>query len=280
MSDFAIRSKDLGIKFYIRHALNPTVHSGIVRFLKGKPAREEFWALRNVSFDVPQGSVFGIIGPNGSGKSTLLRVLARIYTPDEGEVEIRGKVSSLISLGAGFQPQLSGIDNIFYNGLLLGLTKQQLQQRLDDIIAFADLGKFIDAPVKTYSSGMRARLGFSVAVHVDPEILVVDEVLVVGDAKFRQRCAEKVKELFSEGTTVVMVQHNMEAIVQMCHACMWLEHGEIKMMGTPYDTVKSYLEAQGLPMISIPDDITGAANSLTPSVGGDFASGTGGADIY
>lgn len=278
--DWAIRAHTLGIRFFIRHTLNPTVHSGIVRFLKRKPAREEFWALRDVSFEVKQGRVFGIIGLNGSGKSTLLRVLARIYQPDDGEVEIRGKVSSLITLGAGFQPQLSGIENVFYNGMLLGLTKQQIQSRLDSIIGFADLGKFIDAPVRTYSSGMRARLGFSVAIHVDPEILVVDEVLVVGDASFRQRCAEKVRELFTQGTTVVMVQHNMEAIVQMCHDCMWLEKGHVKTIGNPYDTVKLYLESQGLPMVNVPEDITGIANTLTPTVGGDYGAMGSDASLY
>jgi len=217
--------------------------------MKHRPAPTDFWALRNVSFEVARGSVLGIIGSNGSGKSTLLRVLARIFAPDEGELRIRGKISSLITLGAGFQANLSGLENIHYNGLLLGLSGQGVEEKLDEIVAFADLGDFIDKPVRTYSSGMRARLGFSVAVHVDPEILIVDEVLVVGDARFRQRCIEKMTELFTKGTTVVMVQHNMDAILAMCHRCMWLDKGRVKEIGVPYDTVKHYLEAQGLPMI-------------------------------
>lgn len=265
MSELAIRARDLGIRFFIRHQRSPTVHSGLVRFIRRRPGPEEFWALRNVSFEVPTGRVFGIIGANGSGKSTLLRVLARIYAPDEGEVEIRGKVSSLITLGAGFQVQLSGLENIQYNGMLLGLTRPQVQARLKDIVEFADLGSFIDAPVRTYSSGMRARLGFSVAVHVDPEIVVVDEVLVVGDAQFRQRCADKMKELFSQGTTVVMVQHSMEAIVEMCHQAMWLERGAVREIGRPYDVVKSYLTSRGIPMISVPqDDMTTVGEEPLP----------------
>ena len=266
MSAPAIRVRNVGLKFLIRsHTARDTVHSGLVKFIKQRPAAKEFWALRNISFDVPQGSVMGIIGSNGTGKSTMLRVLARIYAPDEGELRIRGKVSSLITLGAGFQPNLSGIENIHYNGLLLGLTKAEIKQKLDTIVAFADLGDFIDAPVRTYSSGMRARLGFSVAIHVDPEILVVDEVLVVGDAKFRQRCADKMRDLIANGATVVMVQHNMDAILTMCQECIWLNKGHMEEIGQPYNVVKHYLEAQGLPMIEIPADITRTADA--PGVG-------------
>jgi lipopolysaccharide transport system ATP-binding protein len=245
----AIRAKDLGIKFYLRGEANPTVHSGMVRFLKRKPARREFWAVRNVTLDIPPGEVFGIIGANGSGKSTLLRALARIYFPDEGELEIRGKISSLITLGAGFRPELNGLDNIYYNGIILGLTKEEIERKREQIIEFADLGQFINEPVRTYSSGMRARLGFSVAVHVDPEILIVDEVLVVGDAAFRQRCAEKMRELFLRGATVVMVQHNMDVIVEMCQRVMWLDKGQIQMVGEPLEVVNTYLASRNLPLI-------------------------------
>ncbi|MGZ6494073.1 MAG: ABC transporter ATP-binding protein [Actinomycetota bacterium] len=278
MSDIAISVRDLGLRFYIRsHQSAPTVHSGIVRFLKHRAAPKEFWALRHVSFDVPRGTVMGVIGSNGSGKSTLLRVLARIYAPDEGELRIRGKISSLITLGAGFQANLSGIENIQYNGLLLGLSRDEIEAKLDSIIDFADLGDFINAPVRTYSSGMRARLGFSVAVHVDPEILVVDEVLAVGDAKFRQRCAQKMHELFSSGTTVVMVQHSMEAIMEMCQRCMWLDKGTMRAIGEPDDVIRAYLENQGLPMIE-----RGAsfANDIAPPnmAGGGGSTAMGGGD--
>jgi ABC-type polysaccharide/polyol phosphate transport system ATPase subunit len=249
MNDIAIRARDVGIKFLIRHLRSPTVHSGIVRFLKRGPRAEDFWALRNVSFDVPVGMTFGIIGANGSGKSTLLRALARILAPDEGEIEVRGRVSSLITLGAGFEPNLSGIENIYFNGMLLGLSRGELGRKLDEIVAFAELpGAFIDAPVRTYSSGMRARLGFSVAVHVEPEILVVDEVLTVGDAKFRAKCKAKFEELFARGATIVMVQHNLETIVELCQDCMWLDHGKIVGRGSPPGVVRSYLEHQGVPV--------------------------------
>jgi len=262
----AVRVRKVGLRFLIRsHNAPATVHSGLVRFVKNRPPPREFWALRNISFDIPRGSVMGIIGANGSGKSTLLRVLARIYAPDEGELHIRGKVSSLITLGAGFQANLSGMENIQYNGLLLGLTKQDIDRKLESIVDFADLGEFINAPVRTYSSGMRARLGFSVAIHVDPEILVVDEVLVVGDAKFRKRCADKMRELITKGTTVAMVQHNLDAILQMCDTCMWLDEGRMREIGAPYATVKHYLEEQGLPMIEVPADITRVADA--PQIG-------------
>lgn len=246
MTDYAIRAKDVGIRFMIRHQRAPTIHSGIVRRLK-RAGMEEFWALRNVTFDVPVGSAFGMIGSNGSGKSTMLRVLARILAPDEGEVEVRGRASALISLGAGFEPELSGRENIFFNGMLLGLSREEIEERLDAIIAFADLpGNFIDAPVRTYSSGMRARVGFSVAVHVDPEILIVDEVLTVGDARFRTKCKEKFKELFGKGTTVIMVQHNLETILELTQEVLWLDRGHLMMLGRPAAVVRAYLESQGL----------------------------------
>lgn len=245
--DAAVSVRNVGVRFLIRHLRAPTVHSGLVRYLRRRPSAEEFWALRGVSFDVPTGRVLGIIGPNGSGKSTMLRVLARILAPDEGEVAVRGRVSSLISLGAGFEPTLSGIENIYFNGMLMGLSRTEINRRLEQIIDYAELpGKFIDAPVRTYSSGMRARLGFSVAVHVDPEILIVDEVLTVGDAKFREKCRRTFQELFGRGATVVMVQHNLDVITSLCQETIWLERGGIRARGEPNEIVAAYLESQGL----------------------------------
>ncbi|MFN2613837.1 MAG: ABC transporter ATP-binding protein [Actinomycetota bacterium] len=243
----ALRARDLGIRFFLRYQQSPTVHSGLVRFLKRRGKPKEFWALRNISFDISQGEVFGIIGANGSGKSTLLRTLARIYHPDEGALEIRGRVSSLISLGAGFQPELSGLQNIYYNGMILGLSRSDIDQKLGSIVDFASIGEFIDAPVRTYSSGMRARLGFSVAIHVEPGILVVDEVLVVGDAAFRQKCVDKMTELMKRGATVVMVQHNLEAVVQMCQRVMWLDKGTMQEIGPPAAVINRYLASRSLP---------------------------------
>lgn len=268
MSDAAIVGRDVGLRFFIRHH-TPTVHSGLVRFMKGKVKPDEFWALRHVDFEIPRGSVFGIIGANGSGKSTMLRTIARIYHPDEGSLHVRGKVSNLISLGAGFHRTLSGLENITYNGMLLGLTKQEVERKKDSIIEFADLGKFIHAPVRTYSSGMRARLGFSVAVHVDPEILVVDEVLVVGDAQFRQKCQDKIRELFYNGATVVMVQHNMDVIVDMCHQVMWLDKGSRRMLGEPIDVVNSYLASKGLPPVE--PKAEAEERAIDPPVAGETA---------
>jgi lipopolysaccharide transport system ATP-binding protein len=244
--DFAIQGHDVGVRFFIRHH-TPTVHSGLVRFMKGKVKPDEFWALRHIDFEIPRGSVFGFIGANGSGKSTMLRTIARIYHPDEGSLKVRGKVSNLISLGAGFQKTLSGMENITFNGMLLGLTRQEIEKKKEAIIDFADIGKFINAPVRTYSSGMRARLGFAIAVHVDPEILVVDEVLVVGDAQFRQKCSDKIRELFTNGATVVMVQHNMDVIVDMCQQVMWLDKGRARMLGEPHAVANEYLASKGLP---------------------------------
>lgn len=246
MSDIAVRVEDLGIKFSLAGNRSASVSSSLVRFFMRSAPPKEFWALRNISFEVPAGQVLGIIGHNGSGKSTLLRTLARIYAPDEGFAEIRGRTAALISLGAGFQPNLTGIENIRYNALLLGLSKQDIERRLDDIVAFADIGDFINAPVRTYSSGMRARLGFSVAVHVDPEILIVDEFIGVGDAKFRAKCRTKFREFFRKGVTVVMVQHNLDAILTMCHECIWLDHGKMMGRGDPREMVDAYLESQGI----------------------------------
>jgi lipopolysaccharide transport system ATP-binding protein len=258
----AIVATDLGVRFTIRRIRTDNVHSGIVRFLKGRAPAEEFWALRHVSFDVPVGTSFGIIGSNGSGKSTLLRALSRIMAPDEGELEIRGRTSSLISLGAGFEPQLSGRENIYFNGQLLGMSRAQITDRIDDIIGFAELrDDFINAPVKTYSSGMRARLGFSVAIHVDPDILIVDEVLTVGDAKFRNKCRLKFEELFERGTTVVMVQHNLDMIADLCSRVMWLERGELMEVGEPEPVIRAYVEHQGLEWEPRPDPIARPAGN-------------------
>jgi ABC-2 type transport system ATP-binding protein len=245
MSEDAIVARDIGIRFSIRHH-KATVNGRLARFIKGNAKPDEFWAFRHIDFEVKRGSVFGIIGPNGAGKSTMLRTIARIYHPDEGRLSVRGKVSNLISLGAGFQKSLSGLENITYNGMLLGLSRAEIAQKRDEIVAFADLGKFIEAPVRTYSSGMKARLGFAVAVNVNPEILVVDEVLVVGDASFRQKCQDKIRELFTGGATIIMVQHNMDAILEMCDRVMWIENGEAQLIGEPLDVVNGYLVSRGI----------------------------------
>ena len=178
--------------------------------------RGEFWALRGLGFELHRGDTLGLIGPNGSGKSTLLRLINGIFMPDCGEIHIRGKVGALIAVGAGFHPLLTGRENIYVNGQILGMSKREIDGKYEEIVAFADIGDFIDAPVKHYSSGMVVRLGFSVAIHCDPDILLVDEVLSVGDYSFQYKCFEKIKEVKRKGTTIVFVSHNMSAIQSVC----------------------------------------------------------------
>jgi ABC-2 type transport system ATP-binding protein len=193
----AVSVTDVSKRFRLYHERNQSVKAAIMR--RGRAKYDEFWALRNVSLDIPHGTTFGLIGENGSGKSTLLKCMARILSPDEGEVFTDGKVSALLELGAGFHPELSGRDNIFLNGSILGLSKSELEAKFDDIVGFAGLEDFVDTPVKNYSSGMYVRLGFSVAINVDPDILLVDEVLAVGDEQFQRKCSEKFADLKDRG---------------------------------------------------------------------------------
>lgn len=225
--------------FRIFQNRNTTLKQALVR--RRREDFEEFWALRDVSFSIPSGSTFGLIGANGAGKSTMLKVLARILVPDEGSVTTYGRIAALLELGAGFHPELTGRENVYLNGSILGMSAGGLKARFDDIVGFAGLEEFIDQPVKTYSSGMFARLGFSVAVAVEPDILLVDEVLAVGDEQFQRRCAEKMDELRSGGRTVVLVSHGLANIQQMCDQAVWLDHGEVQIAGSTEDVVAAYL---------------------------------------
>jgi homopolymeric O-antigen transport system ATP-binding protein len=198
------------------------------------------WALRHITFDVIRGTALGIIGPNGAGKSTLLKLLAGITRPTEGKVEVRGRVASLIELGAGFHPDLTGRENVYLNGSILGLTRREIDRKLESIIDFAELTPFIDMPVKRYSSGMYARLGFSVAVHIDPEVLVLDEVLAVGDINFQSKCYKKIVQLLSGGATAIMVSHNPYTIRDYCQRAVFLNGGQIQAYGDPNDVVRDY----------------------------------------
>jgi ABC-type polysaccharide/polyol phosphate transport system ATPase subunit len=209
--------------------------------LRGKRAAfTEFEALSNVSFEVPTGSTFGVVGPNGAGKSTMLKVLAKILEPDMGSVHVEGRTSALLELGAGFHPELSGRENVFLNGAILGLSKRTLESRFDSIVEFAGLEASIDNPVKTYSSGMYARLGFSVAINVEPDVLLLDEVLAVGDEMFQRRCMEKIEQLRSGGRTVVIVSHGLGQIQAMCSQAIWIEGGTVRKEGTGADVVRAY----------------------------------------
>jgi lipopolysaccharide transport system ATP-binding protein len=205
-------------------------------------SREEFWALKDVSFEIKQGEVAGIIGRNGAGKSTLLKLLSRITRPTKGRIEIEGRVASLLEVGTGFHPELTGRENIFLNGAILGMHRAEIRKKFDEIVAFAEVEKFLDTPVKHYSSGMYMRLAFAVAAHLEPEILVVDEVLAVGDAAFQKKCLGKMQEVGQGGRTVLFVSHNMEAITRLCARCIYLVKGELKMQGETRQVIKAYSE--------------------------------------
>src|SRR2546425_7795790 len=202
---------------------------------------EIFPALTNVSFTVPKGSTYGVIGRNGSGKSTALKLVAGITKPTSGTVRVDGRISALIELGAGFHPEISGRENVFINGIMLGLTKREIQERFDDIVDFAELREFIDAPVKTYSSGMYMRLGFAVAIHVDPDVLLVDEVLAVGDEGFTHKCLDKFAEFRRRGKTILLVTHALGMVERFCDEALWLDAGRIKGSGDPKRIVGAYI---------------------------------------
>lgn len=201
----------------------------------------EFWALQDVSFDVHRGEAFGIIGSNGAGKSTILKLLSGIMPPTKGRVQVHGRLSALIEVSAGFHPDLTGRENIYLNGTILGMTRAEIRQRFDAIVAFSELEDFLDTPVKRYSSGMFARLGFSVAVHVEPEILIVDEVLSVGDYLFQQKCLEKMNEVMAGDATIIFVSHNLRAVAALCERSLLLDHGRVVQIGSTNETIKGYL---------------------------------------
>jgi ABC-type polysaccharide/polyol phosphate transport system ATPase subunit len=210
--------------------------------MRGRRARyDEFWALRDVSFVVPEGSTFAIIGENGSGKSTLLKCLARILVPDEGRITTRGKIVALLELGAGFHHELTGRENVYLNGSILGLSKKQVDRRFDEIVHFSGLEKFIDSPVKLYSSGMYIRLGFAVAISVDPDILLIDEVLAVGDAEFQTKCVEKIDDLKARGKTIIIVTHALASVRNLCDQAALLEHSQLRRLGPVSEVIDEYL---------------------------------------
>jgi len=210
--------------------------------LKGK----EFWALQDVSFRVGRGEALGIVGPNGSGKSTTLKLLSGILKPTSGTIQVKGRLSALIEVGAGFHPDLTGRENIYLNGAILGMNKMEIQKKLDSIVDFSGISGFIDTPVKRYSTGMHARLGFSIAAHVDPEILLVDEVLSVGDFTFQGKCILKMNEILKNGTTVIFVSHNMESVLSLCERAILLVKGRIAREGAPSEVIAEYCKAGGI----------------------------------
>jgi lipopolysaccharide transport system ATP-binding protein len=209
-----------------------------------RPSTEDFWALRNVSFEVKQGEVVGIIGRNGAGKSTLLKILSLITEPTEGRVRIRGRVACLLEVGTGFHPELTGRENVFLNGAILGMHRAEIKKKFDEIVAFAEIERFLDTPVKRYSSGMYVRLAFAVAAHLEPEILIVDEVLAVGDARFQKKCLGKMDEVAKGGRTVLFVSHNMSAVTTLCSRAMQLEQGQVVVDDLPAKVASDYLNTR------------------------------------
>ncbi|HEY0215317.1 MAG TPA: ABC transporter ATP-binding protein [Cellulomonas sp.] len=241
MSEAAVTVDAVTKKFRVYHERNQTLKAAVMR--RRRAVYEDFLALDDVSFEIPQGSTFGLVGDNGSGKSTLLKCLARILYPDTGHVTTRGRVAALLEVGSGFHPELSGRDNVYLNGSILGMSKAEIDRKFDAIVDFSGVEQFIDQPVKNYSSGMYVRLGFAVAIHVDPEILLVDEVLAVGDAAFQEKCTEKFVEFRREGRTVVVVSHSMPSLRNMCDNVAWLSHGHLIETGEAKPILERYLDS-------------------------------------
>ena len=235
---FAIDAHGIGVQYSLRFTKKTTVRQSFAELARKRDGPTSFWALRDVSFRVSHGESLAVIGPNGAGKSTLLQVLAGIIEPSEGRVEMVGKVSSLLTLGAGFDIDLTGVDNILLAGAFMGIPDREMRARLPDVVEFADIGPFIDAPLKTYSSGMRARLGFSIATSIEPDVLLVDEVLATGDQAFREKSRLRIEELIAAAKGIVLVTHDMHWVTTFCNRAMLLERGHVVAEGEPADVVK------------------------------------------
>jgi len=253
----------LGKKFRLTHDRNWTLKATV---LNGHRTRyEEFWALRDLTLDVEHGDTFGIVGGNGSGKSTLLKVLAGILRPDEGRASVDGRLSALLELGAGFHPELTGRENVYLNGAILGFTSRDIRRRFDDIVGFAELDRFIDEPVRNYSSGMYVRLGFSVAIHVEPEVLLVDEVLAVGDLSFQKRCLERFARLKADGRTIVVVSHDLDMVGWLCDRTAWIQNGTLQAVGPSAEVIDRF--ATGA-VVAVAGDAGGGGTDADTTVGG------------
>jgi ABC-type polysaccharide/polyol phosphate transport system ATPase subunit len=238
LGDAIIKVRNLSKSYKLYNKASDRMREALSPFRKSY--HREFHALKNINFDIFKGQTIGIIGKNGSGKSTLLKILTGVLTPSAGSVEIGGRVAALLELGAGFNPELTGLENIYLNGALMGYNASAMKERLQDIIDFADIGAFIDQPVRMYSSGMFVRLAFSVAINVDPDILIVDEALSVGDIRFQQKCIRKMQEFLENGKTVIFVGHDLAAIKSFCTVCFWINEGVLVSAGKPDDVIKEY----------------------------------------
>lgn len=243
-NDTVIRLEQVGVRYRIASERVATFKEYMIRRFQGKIALGDFWALRELDLNINKGEMIGLIGPNGAGKSTLLKLVARVMRPTKGRVWVKGVVAPLLEFGAGFHPDLTGRENIFLNGALLGFTNDEMQEKFDRIVDFAELWEFIDVPVRNYSSGMAARLGFAVATDIDPDILILDEVLSVGDESFQRKSLTRMEEFRDHGATIILVSHNMETILEMCQRAVWLDHGQISMLGNASEVVPAYKESQ------------------------------------
>ncbi|WP_245837432.1 ABC transporter ATP-binding protein [Methanobacterium bryantii] len=240
MDKTVIKVKDVGMEFNLSQEKVDNLKEYVIKLLKRELLFQEFWALKSISFEVKKGDRVGIIGLNGAGKSTLLKIISGVMKPTEGSVKIKGKIVPLLELGAGFDSNYTGRENIFLNGAMLGYTKEFLEEKFDEIVEFSEIGKFIDVPLKNYSSGMRARLGFSIATLMEPEILILDEVLSVGDAKFKKKSEKRIMSLFDKGVTVLFVSHSIHQVKRLCNKAIWLEKGKLIMQGDVEEVCEAY----------------------------------------
>jgi ABC-type polysaccharide/polyol phosphate transport system ATPase subunit len=237
----AVKVENLSVTYRTAYEKVPTFKSALKRMGKGERVVKEVEALQNINFEITHGTVLGIVGHNGAGKSTLMRAIAGILPPSSGRIEVHGRLSTLLALGVGFNPQLSGKENVMLGGLAAGLTREEVNERYETIANFAEIGEFIEMPMRTYSSGMFSRLAFSVAVHMEPDVLIIDEALSAGDAKFKKKAAEKMDELMGQARTLLLVSHALSTIKEMCNDAIWLDHGIMMRRGDPNEIVDAYL---------------------------------------
>lgn len=240
MSETVIQVRDVSMHFNLMEEKVDSIKEYVVKLLKGKLLYNDFIALDQISFDVEKGDILGFIGFNGAGKSTMLKILAGVLTPTTGSVKVKGTIAPLIEVGAGFDPELTARENIFLNGAILGHSKAFIEDKFDSIIDFAGLREFVDVPVKNFSSGMYARLGFSIATAVQPDILIVDEVLSVGDFRFQQKCEDRIRKMIEDGVTILLVSHDISMIERLCNKVLWLDHGKIKDIGETQKICEEY----------------------------------------
>ncbi|MDO8870916.1 MAG: ABC transporter ATP-binding protein [Methanobacteriaceae archaeon] len=240
MGETVIKVENVGMEFNLSQEKTDNLKEYVIKLLKRELMYQSFWALKDVSFEVKKGDKLGVLGLNGAGKSTLLKLISGVMKPTHGNIELMGRISPLLELGAGFDPSYTGRENIFLNGAMLGYTKEFIESKFDEIVNFSEIGEFIDVPLKNYSSGMVARLGFSIATTVEPEILILDEVLAVGDAKFKEKSEKRMKSFLNEDVTVLFVSHSIDQVKSLCNKAIWLEKGKLIMQGSVEEVSEKY----------------------------------------